>query len=220
MATATSTARCRPTLHAPSATRRSRLPPPSPSCCTAPLASGYRSTSAYEAATDQHRTVVTQTRKRANEPGSFRDETKRLANMTSAPLLTIVVPTFNERANLRELARRIDTTLTDFAWELVFVDDDSPDETWKTARALGQEDARIRCIRRIRRRGLAGACIEGMLSSSAAFVAVMDADLQHDELILPAMLARLAMARSTWSSAAVTSMAGPRQAGSREPGCR
>jgi dolichol-phosphate mannosyltransferase len=74
------------------------------------------------------------------------------------------------------------------SWELVFVDDDSPDATSAIAKKLGQRDARIRCIRRVGRRGLAGAFLEGALSSQAQFVAVMDADLQHDENLLPQML--------------------------------
>ena len=73
-------------------------------------------------------------------------------------------------------------------WEVVFVDDNSPDGTAAAARAIGETDSRVRCIRRIGRRGLAGACLEGMLSSQARYVAVMDADLQHDESLLVAML--------------------------------
>ncbi len=74
---------------------------------------------------------------------------------------------------------------------MIFVDDNSPDGTAAVARTIGETDARVRCIRRIGRRGLAGACIEGMLASQARYVAVMDADLQHDETLLSAMLARL-----------------------------
>ena len=73
-------------------------------------------------------------------------------------------------------------------WEVVFVDDNSPDGTAAAARAIGETDSRVRCIRRIGRRGLAGACLEGMLSSQARYVAVMDADLQHDEGLLVGML--------------------------------
>jgi dolichol-phosphate mannosyltransferase len=74
----------------------------------------------------------------------------------------------------------------------VFVDDNSPDGTWDVVRALAQQDSRVRCVRRIGRRGLSGACIEGILASSAPFVAVIDADLQHDETQLPKMLLLLA----------------------------
>ncbi len=70
----------------------------------------------------------------------------------------------------------------------MFVDDDSPDGTAAAARHAGERDRRIRCIRRIGRRGLASAVIEGALASSSAYVAVIDGDLQHDETRLPEML--------------------------------
>src|SRR5215469_3028460 len=108
-----------------------------------------------------------------------------------APELTVVVPTFNERANIPLLVARLQRTLDGIDWEVVFVDDNSPDGSAAAARALGEADARVRCIRRIGRRGLAGACLEGMLASQARFVAVMDADLQHDETLLAGMLERL-----------------------------
>jgi dolichol-phosphate mannosyltransferase len=105
--------------------------------------------------------------------------------------LSIVVPTYKERGNVAELVRRLDLALSGIAWEAVFVDDNSPDGTADAVKEIGLTDVRVRCVRRIGRRGLAGACIEGMLSSSAPYVAVIDADLQHDEKILPKMLARL-----------------------------
>jgi dolichol-phosphate mannosyltransferase len=108
-----------------------------------------------------------------------------------APELTVVVPTFNERANIPLLVARLQRTLDGIDWEVIFIDDNSPDGTAAAVRALGESDARVRCIRRIGRRGLAGACLEGMLASQARFVAVMDADLQHDETLLAGMLARL-----------------------------
>jgi dolichol-phosphate mannosyltransferase len=108
-----------------------------------------------------------------------------------APELTVVVPTFNERANIPLLVARLQRTLDGIDWEVIFIDDNSPDGTGAAVRALGESDARVRCIRRIGRRGLAGACLEGMLASQARFVAVMDADLQHDETLLAGMLARM-----------------------------
>jgi len=105
--------------------------------------------------------------------------------------LSLVVPTFNESANLRELLRRVDAALKGVAWEMIVVDDNSPDGTWRLAKELALEDPRVRCLRRVNRRGLAGACIEGMLASAAPVVAVMDADLQHDERILPKMLEKM-----------------------------
>src|SRR5579883_38931 len=108
-----------------------------------------------------------------------------------APELTVVVPTFNERANVPLLVARLQRTLEGIDWEVIFVDDNSSDGTAAVVCSIGENDARVRCIRRIGRRGLAGACLEGMLASQARFVAVMDADLQHDETLLTGMLTRL-----------------------------
>jgi dolichol-phosphate mannosyltransferase len=109
----------------------------------------------------------------------------------ATPELTVVVPCYNERANVAPLVARLDAALDGIAWEVVFVDDDSPDGTADEARRLAHADLRVRCIRRVGRRGLASAVIEGALASSADFVAVMDGDLQHDETRLPVMLAAL-----------------------------
>ncbi len=105
--------------------------------------------------------------------------------------LSIVVPTFNESANISELLRRVHATLGESGWEIVFVDDDSPDGTAAAVRAIARTDPRVRCLQRVGRRGLSSACIEGMLAASAPVIAVMDADLQHDETILPRMLAEV-----------------------------
>jgi dolichol-phosphate mannosyltransferase len=102
--------------------------------------------------------------------------------------LSIVVPTFNEVDNVNELIKRIDGALEGIIWELVIVDDNSPDDTAEEVRRIARRDPRIRCIHRIARRGLSSACIEGVLATSASLVAVMDADLQHDERLLPQML--------------------------------
>jgi dolichol-phosphate mannosyltransferase len=107
------------------------------------------------------------------------------------PDLSVIVPTFNECDNVVRLYRKLEATLNGVAWEVIFVDDNSPDKTWEVVRDLAQHDSRVRCVRRIGRRGLSGACIEGILASSAPYAAVMDADLQHDETQLPKMLALL-----------------------------
>jgi dolichol-phosphate mannosyltransferase len=73
-------------------------------------------------------------------------------------------------------------------WEIIFVDDDSPDSTAAAARRLTLRYSNVRVLHRVGRRGLSSACLEGMLSSSAPFVAVIDADMQHDERLLPEML--------------------------------
>jgi dolichol-phosphate mannosyltransferase len=103
----------------------------------------------------------------------------------TTPDFTLVIPTFRERANIRPLAAKIVAALDGLNWEAIFVDDNSPDGTAEEARALGREDGRFRCIRRIGRRGLSSACVEGMLAGQGDVVAVMDADLQHDERLLP-----------------------------------
>jgi dolichol-phosphate mannosyltransferase len=105
-----------------------------------------------------------------------------------APELSIVVPTFNERENIPRLVETVKAALPDVAWEVIIVDDNSPDGTSETAKRIGAADSRVRCIRRVGRRGLAGACLEGILASQAQYVAVMDGDLQHDEGLLLPML--------------------------------
>ena len=106
----------------------------------------------------------------------------------AGPELAIVVPTLNERDNVGPLIDRLDRLLVGVDWEAVFVDDDSADDTAEHLRDLGRTDRRIRCIRRFSRRGLSSACIEGILSTSARYIAVIDGDLQHDETLLPRML--------------------------------
>ena len=108
-----------------------------------------------------------------------------------APELTIVVPTFNERDNVEPLLELLASVLEDVDWEVIFVDDDSADGTAARVRTIALHDPRVRCLQRIGRRGLSTACIEGVLASSAPYVAIMDGDLQHDEHLLPRMLETL-----------------------------
>jgi dolichol-phosphate mannosyltransferase len=105
--------------------------------------------------------------------------------------LSIVIPTRDERGNVEPLFSRLQAVLGDIRWEAIFVDDDSPDGTIVAVKQIAERDPRIRGIRRLRRRGLAGAAIEGMLASAAPFVAVMDGDLQHDPALLPRMFSIL-----------------------------
>ncbi|MEG6508622.1 glycosyltransferase family 2 protein [Methyloligella sp. 2.7D] len=105
--------------------------------------------------------------------------------------LSIIIPTRNERGNIEPIVARLTRALQGIRWEVIFVDDDSQDGTIAAVREIARRDPRIRGIRRIKRRGLAGAVIEGMLSSSAPLVAVMDGDLQHDPAVLPRMLQML-----------------------------
>ena len=110
----------------------------------------------------------------------------------AAPVeLTIVIPTLNERGNVPVVVDRLNRVLAGVAWEAIFVDDDSADGTADAVRQLARRQGNIRCIQRVGRRGLSSACIEGILASAAPYVAVMDGDLQHDETLLPEMLAKI-----------------------------
>ncbi len=108
------------------------------------------------------------------------------------PKLSVIVPCYRERDNVRPLVAALDAALGGRSWEVIFVDDDSPDGTADEIRAVAAADPRVRGVRRIGRRGLSSAVIEGVLASSAEFIAVMDGDLQHDERRLGVMLDRLA----------------------------
>ena len=105
--------------------------------------------------------------------------------------LGVVLPTYNERKNLRGMIDRLDAALTGIDFEVIVVDDNSPDGTSDEARAIAQEDPRVHVIQRIGRRGLSSAAIEGMCATAAPVVAVMDADHQHDPALLPGMLAAI-----------------------------
>src|SRR6201996_9273481 len=105
--------------------------------------------------------------------------------------LAIVIPTLNERDNVPLIVERLNRALAGVAWEVIFVDDDSPDGTADAVRELARRQANVRCLQRVGRRGLSSACIEGMLASSAPYLPVMDGDLQHDETLLPRMLDKI-----------------------------
>jgi dolichol-phosphate mannosyltransferase len=105
--------------------------------------------------------------------------------------LSVVVPTFNESGNVRRLLELLDVALKGILYEVIFVDDDSPDGTAELVRGIARLDSRVRVLRRVGRNGLSSACVEGMMAASAPYIAVMDADLQHDEGILPEMLRKM-----------------------------
>jgi dolichol-phosphate mannosyltransferase len=105
--------------------------------------------------------------------------------------LAIVLPTFNESGNVGPLVDRLEKALQGIRYEVIFVDDDSPDGTADVVRLLAERHDNVRVLQRIGRRGLASACIEGILGTAAPYVAVMDADMQHDEAVLPEMLRRI-----------------------------
>jgi dolichol-phosphate mannosyltransferase len=123
-----------------------------------------------------------------SEPSSLQ-AFKPFSEASKPPVeLAIIVPAFNERENVPLLVERLETALAGIEWEAVYVDDDSPDGTSDRVRELSQISHRVRCVQRIGRRGLSTAVVEGVLATSAPYIAVIDADLQHDEAILPRML--------------------------------
>ena len=105
--------------------------------------------------------------------------------------LAVVIPTYNEKENVPVLLTALARALCDVDWEAIIVDDDSPDGTAEFVRDMAASNPRIHVIERIGRRGLSSACIEGMLSTSAPYIAVIDADMQHDETVLPKMLEKI-----------------------------
>lgn len=109
----------------------------------------------------------------------------------AAPDISIVIPTFNERDNIAPLIDAVRQALGNLPWEMIIVDDDSPDQTFSEVSRLAREEPRLRCLRRVGRRGLASAVIEGALVANGGVIAVMDADFQHDERILRAMYEKL-----------------------------
>ncbi len=101
--------------------------------------------------------------------------------------LSVVIPTYNESENLPLLLDKLDKVLAAINYEVVIVDDDSPDQTWHIASQLGNVNDRIKVIRRRDMKGLSSAVVTGMHAATGSVIAVMDADMQHDEAILPEM---------------------------------
>lgn len=123
-----------------------------------------------------------------SSPGLIRSGVRQ----SSVPIeLAVVIPTFKERESVPLLLEKLHSTLDGFEWEAIFVDDHSPDGTAEYLRSIAVTNPRIHVIERIGRRGLSSACIEGMMATAAPYIAVMDADLQHDESVLPAMLEKI-----------------------------
>lgn len=106
-----------------------------------------------------------------------------------APLeLSVIIPTYRERDNIAPVLAALERALLGTRWEVIFVDDHSPDYTADEVRAVAVFNPRVRILERVGRRGLSSACIEGIMASAAPYAAVMDADMQHDESVLPQML--------------------------------
>lgn len=115
----------------------------------------------------------------------------RIADPTVDPVVSVVLPTYNEAGNIVSMLERLDAALVDVPHELIVVDDDSPDETWRIAQEYAADHAGIYVIRRSLERGLSSAVLAGMRAGRGSVLAVIDADGQHDETILPAMVERV-----------------------------
>ena len=102
--------------------------------------------------------------------------------------LTIIIPTYNEYQNILPVINAIESALTGHSWQLLFVDDNSPDGTAELIKDISRKKDNVKCMKRVGRRGRTSACIEGMVSVSTPYICIMDADLQHDEKLLPVML--------------------------------
>ncbi len=119
-------------------------------------------------------------------------ETKKASRRKlSAPDVSLIIPTYNEKANIAPLVEAVRSALGDIPWEIIIVDDDSPDQTFAEVSRLARDEPRLRCLRRVGRRGLSSAVIEGALVANGSAIAVMDADFQHDERILKQMYEKL-----------------------------
>ncbi len=115
--------------------------------------------------------------------------------MTS-PELSLIVPTYNERASIGPLLTELEAALGGLDWEAVFVDD-STDDTDAVIAEFGRADPRVRMVHRAENRGgLAGAVVDGLAEARGTYVCVMDADLQHPPARIPDMLSAAQAARA------------------------
>jgi dolichol-phosphate mannosyltransferase len=106
----------------------------------------------------------------------------------STPVVSVITPTFNEAENLPILVGRLHDALADIPHEIIVADDDSPDRTWEVAEGLAADDPRITVMRRFHDPGLSASVLDGMSVARGEVLAVIDADLQHDESILADMV--------------------------------
>lgn len=100
-------------------------------------------------------------------------------------MLSLVLPTYNEADNLPELLAEIEGAVGDIPFEIIVVDDDSPDRTWEVAGRCARDRPYLRVLRRVGRRGLSSAVLEGFRMAQGDILAVMDSDGQHDPRLLP-----------------------------------
>ena len=113
---------------------------------------------------------------------------KKRSHNLNKPILSIVIPTYNEKDNISKILELLRLALGNVQHEIIFVDDNSPDGTANEVKISMRKFSNLHLIHRIGRRGLSGAIIEGVLAAKSEIVAVMDCDLQHDESKLLEMM--------------------------------
>lgn len=111
--------------------------------------------------------------------------------MERRPELSIVVPLYNEEANVHPLVDAVRGALTNWQWELILVDDGSRDQTAPLVEAIAREDSRIRLIRLSRNYGQTTAMQAGFDTASGDVVISMDGDLQNDPNDIPRLVEKL-----------------------------
>lgn len=115
------------------------------------------------------------------------------ADSSAAIRLSLILPTYNERKNVGELVKQLTGLLDPVgqSYELIVVDDDSPDRTWEMAAELTASYPNLRVIRRQGEKGLSTAVIRGWQAARGEILAVIDADLQHPPEVSVALLAAI-----------------------------
>ena len=101
-------------------------------------------------------------------------------------MFSLVLPTYNEADNIARAVAAVCRVLDGRDYEIIVADDDSPDRTWEVAERLG--DPRVRVLRRTENPGLSAAVVDAFGIAKGNLLGVMDADMQHDESILPQMI--------------------------------
>jgi dolichol-phosphate mannosyltransferase len=105
--------------------------------------------------------------------------------------LSVISPTLNEAQNIPGLVEQLQRTLGDMDYEILIVDDNSPDLTWSVAEQISLKNPRVRTLRRMKNPGLGMSVVDGFSAAEGDILACIDADLQHDPSILPKMIEEL-----------------------------
>lgn len=118
-------------------------------------------------------------------------EEDRHEQVSQGVVLSIIVPTYRERENIPELIDRTESSMNPSEFELIIVDDNSPDGTAQVAEDLNAKYGNIKVLKRAGKLGLSSAVLDGFESARAKVLAVMDADLQHPPELLPKMYGKI-----------------------------